>query len=44
MDADEHLRREFEYELCTNCGGDASQHTAAIGPLGEPRIVCKSEL
>jgi hypothetical protein len=44
MDDVEFLCREFEYERCTNCGGDAPDHTVIRGPFGELRIVCNSEL
>lgn len=32
--ADEFLHEVFESELCSECLGDADQHTAVIGPLG----------
>ena len=34
----------FEYEDCHNCGQDAEGNMISIGPFGEPRAVCITEL
>ena len=40
----EAIMDEFEYEDCHNCGQGADGHMIGIGPFGEPRAVCITEL
>lgn len=35
------LRQLFEYEYCSECGGDACDHIPCIGPFGLPFAMCK---
>lgn len=38
---DKWMLAQFEFEYCPECGGDAEDHIATIGPFGLPFAMCK---
>lgn len=35
------LAEQFEYEYCSECGGDSDDHLVCSGPFGLPFAMCK---
>jgi hypothetical protein len=42
--ANQFLRELFEFEHCAECGMDAPNHTAVIGPTGNWFTLCKTQV
>lgn len=40
---EEFLEQMFEFEYCSECGRDAPDHTAVIGPMGQWFAYCLKE-